>query len=252
MLFIQSSLTAYIFYLDIQQLAELMRRVSSNQENKGAAKRPNISGEPNFSRISRQYPLPPPTLSRMEAPAVMKSPPFSMLHAPAHGSTQNQGTTLARADSTAAAMTASAPMHQLPANRVAADRNSAQNFALPSPAQVDHEAAAHVVDSSSAAAAMESLEPLPLMPAFSAPMGYQNCAYQMQNTFQSTGYHHGPPPSAVHSDLSSTSYHHQETTSTSTTTEESLQVTHENNPKGISDDIGESYDEDFLSFLTRL
>ena len=149
-----------------QQLTELMRRVSSNQKNQGAAKRPNISGEPNFSLISRQHPLPPPIPISSDSraalllapvasqpPAVVKSP--TLMHTiPAyeltqHGSAQNQTALVkssqAQADSTAVTMTvASVPTNHLPAN----------------PSARDH-VAAHVVDSwPTLMVAMKSHEPL--------------------------------------------------------------------------------------------
>ena len=128
-----------------------MRRVSSNQKNQGAAKRPNISGEPNFSLISRQHPLPPPmpissdraamlpAPTASQPPAVVKSP--TLMHiTPAHdltqhGSAQNQTALMkssqAQTDSAAVTMTvASVPTNRLPAN----------------PSARDHAAAAHVVD----------------------------------------------------------------------------------------------------------
>lgn len=228
------SLWSYAFsqYTISQQLTEMMRRVQPNQEDKGRAKRPNATGEPNFSLISRQYPLPHPMLpSRMasQPPAVVKSPTL-LHHNNKCGSAQDQTALVksaqAQADSTAVMVT-STPIQHLPA-----DIQSTRDHVA---------AAAHAGDSPSAnttnspTAAMKSHLPLNYEPfnqisnvwgepavtsappasnsssssvvtmPFGAPMSYQHL-YQMQNITQS-GYHHLPPPTSAQSNLSnSTTY----------------------------------------------
>ena len=123
---LQDKLSSYqnglllISLMHIQQLTELMRRVTPNQKDKGIIRCPNASGEPDFSFISRQYPLPPPIPRSSEASSLpsqiasqstaMIESSNSMTHTPAHKwsqcvSAQNQTALVksaqAQADSTA-------------------------------------------------------------------------------------------------------------------------------------------------------
>ena len=200
-----------------------MRRVQPNQEDKGRAKRPNATGEPNFSLISRQYPLPHPMLpSRMasQPPAVVKSPTL-LHHNNKCGSAQDQTALVksaqAQAGSTAASVTASAPIiHRFSvADHSARDhvdtiKASSPTAAMKSDELLNYEPnhqTTNVLGNQAATSALPTFTSSSFsMPFGVIPMSYQQHLYQMQNIAQS-GNHHWPAPIPAHSNIIYSSTH---------------------------------------------